>query len=230
MIKNIILTLLFCIFCLTANAQRKVPFNGLLLDGSGKPVKNARVYTKNPKIYTLTTPEGRFGLTDVSADDTLVIVIKKRLYYIPASGRKSIIINLVDEMNITSREDAELIHQGYGFVSRREYTGVSNFISGDELRKSGYQNVISALQGRIPGLNITGSNNTFSSGEQNISIRGTRSFMASSTPVFILNNMKVTSFEGINLNDVDYVEVLKDASIYGSEGANGAIIVYTKMK
>lgn len=230
MVNRIILSLLLCLSCIATNAQRKVPFNGLLLDALGKPIKNARIYTINPRNYALSTSEGRFGLTDVSANDTLRILIKKRIYKIPTDGKKSIIINLSDEKNITSREDAELINLGFGYVSRREYSGVSNIITGDELRKGGYQSVISALQGRIPGLDITGSYNSFSAGNQNISVRGTRSFMACSTPVFILDNMKVSSFEGVNLNDVDYVEVLKDASVYGSEGANGAIIVHTRIK
>ena len=59
----------------------------------------------------------------------------------------------------------------------------------------------------------------------NINIRGNRSFTASSTPVYVIDNVIVSSFDGLNLNDVDYVEVMKDASIYGS---NGAIIVHIK--
>ena len=62
----------------------------------------------------------------------------------------------------------------------------------------------------------------------NINIRGNRSFTASSTPVYVIDNVIVSSFDGLNLNDVDYVEVMKDGSIYGSNGANGAIIVHIK--
>lgn len=215
---------------MAAIAQSKIPFNGLLLDMSGKPIKNARIYTKNPRDYALTTSYGQFGLTNVSPDDTLTIIIKKTIYRVPTNGKKSIVINLTDAKNITTREDSELVYLGFGYVSRREHTGVSTIISGDELRKSGYQNLISALQGRVAGLNVTGGNNSISDGNQNISIRGTRSFMASTTPVFILDNIKVFSFEGVNLNDIDYVEVMKDASVYGSDGANGAIIVHTRIR
>ncbi len=213
--------------CLGANAQRKVPFNGLLLDMSGKPIKNARVYVKTPRDYALTNKKGQFGLTNIMPNDTLKILIKTKIYYIPVGGRKSMSIRLADEKNIQAKEDMELVDLGFGYISRREHTGVSNIIAGDELRRSGYHDVISALQGRIPGLNITGSSAQGNS--MDVNIRGTRSFTASSTPIFILDNVQVPSFEGISLNDVDYVEVMKDASVYGSSGANGAIIVHTKM-
>lgn len=221
------LFLLLCMMCIGINAQRKVPFNGLLMDMSGKPIKKARVYVKTIKDYALTNAKGQFGLTDVMADDTLKILIKKKLYSVPVDGRKSLSIRLADGENIQAKEDLELVDLGFGYVSRREHTGVSNIISGDELRKSGYHNVISALQGRIPGLNITG--NGSQGNEMDVNIRGTRSFTASSTPIFIVDNVKVPSFEGLNLNDVDYVEVMKDASVYGASGSNGVIIVHTKI-
>lgn len=69
---------------------------------------------------------------------------------------------------------------------------------------------------------------TGSGSNLDVSMRGTRSFTASGTPVYLIDNVVVNSFEGVNLNDVDYVEIMKDASIYGSNGANGAIIVHTR--
>ena len=59
-------------------------------------------------------------------------------------------------------------------------------------------------------------------------MRGTRSITDSGMPVLVLNGMVVPDFDGISLNDVDYVEVLKEAGIYGAGGSNGAIIVHTK--
>ena len=124
-------------------------------------------------------------------------------------------------------EDQQLVDWGFGFVSRREHTGVSNYIGGDELRHSGQHDVLSALQGRVAGLNVTGSGG-FGGGQQEVSMRGTRTILGNSTPLFLIDGVVVPSFEGLNLNDVDYVEVMKDASIYGSDGGNGAIIVHTK--
>lgn len=221
--KNILLLFFFLCICLEGDAQDKIPFNGLLLDIVGKPIKRAHVYIKGPKEYALTDRQGRFGLTDVMHNDTLKILLKKKLYYVPVNGKKSMRIYLADEKNIQTKEDQELIDWGFGYISRREHTGVSNIISGEDLRKSGYNDIISALQGRISGLNVIGSG-----GNLDVSMRGTRSFTASGTPLFLIDNVIVNSFEGINLNDVDYVEIMKDASAYGSSGANGAIIVHTK--
>ena len=114
---------------------------------------------------------------------------------------------------------------GFSFVSRRERTIPGNFISGDELRRSGYHDVLSALQGRVPGLNITGSEQR--GADRDINIRGTRTIKGNSTPLFFIDSVKVPSFEGVSLNDIDYVEVMKEAAAYGSEGSNGAIIVHT---
>lgn len=221
--KNILLLFLLLLICLGVNAQDKIPFNGLLLDIAGKPIKRARIYVRTPRDYALTDRQGRFGLTNVMYDDTLKILIKKKLYCVPVDGKKSMSIRLADEKNIQTKEDQQLIDWGFGYISRREHTGVSNIISGDDLRKSGYNDIISALQGRIPGLNVTGSGSNL-----DVSMRGTRSFTASGTPVYLIDNVVVNSFEGVNLNDVDYVEIMKDASIYGSNGANGAIIVHTR--
>lgn len=205
------------------------PFNGLLTDCKGKPVKKCRVYVKSPREYTLSDKAGRFGLTDVNPDDTLTVVVKKRTFRIPVDGRRSAVIK-IDTGNLdntpTVSEDERLVDWGFGYVSRREYTGVSNYISGDELRKSGYRTVIESLQGRVPGLNITGGGGNGAS--LDVSMRGTRSITDGGMPVLVLNGMVVPDFDGISLNDVDYVEVLKEAGIYGAGGSNGAIIVHTK--
>lgn len=207
------------------SAQRRVPFNGILLDLVGGPIKKARVYVRSPKDYSLTNKKGEFGLTDVTPGDTIKVLVKKRIYHIPVEGRKSMVIRLADETVSKVEEDERLVSLGFSFVPRRERTTPGNFISGDELRRSGYSDVLSALQGRVPGLNIVGASGTH--GEQDVNIRGTRTIKGSSTPLYFIDSVKVPSFEGLSMNDIDYVEVMKEASAYGSEGGNGAIIVHT---
>lgn len=213
------------LFLNDASAQRKSPFNGMLLNLSGSPIKSAHVYVKSPRDYALTNKKGEFGLTDVMPDDTLKIQVKKKLYMLPVNGMRSVMIRLGDEKNIQASEDAGLIDLGFSFVPRRERTVPGNFISGDDLRRSGYHDVLSALQGRVPGLNITGSDQR--GADRDVNIRGTRTIKGDSTPLFFIDSVKVPSFEGISLNDVDYVEVMKEAGAYGSEGGNGVIIVHT---
>ena len=223
--KRITLLFAFLMGAATAFGQVKVPFNGELLDLNGKPIRTARIYTDNARNYALSNRQGRFGLSNVAPDDTLHILVKKRLYAVPVNGKRSIRIHLADEQaQICSEEVPAFVSLGYGFVSRRESTNATNYISGEELRKSGYVDILSALQGRVPGLDIVGSH-----GELSMTIRGTRSFKADSTPLFVVDGIIVPSLEGINIYDVDYIEIMKEATVYGSQGANGAILIHTKM-
>lgn len=209
--------------------ERRIPFNGELLDAAGRPIRTARVHVRSERDYALTDREGRFGLTDVGPSDTLRIRIGKRRYAVPVEGRRAMRIRLCDEKQVQAEEAPEFVSLGYGFVSRRERTNATNYISGEELRRSGATNILEALQGRVPGLDMTGRHTQSGEGGMQMTLRGTRSFMADSTPAFVVDGVIVPSFEGINLNDVAYVEVMKEATAYGSNGANGAILVHTKM-
>ncbi len=216
--KRLIFFLL--IFLSFACCYADVPFNGMVFDGQGNPVKGAQVYTHNPKHYATSDKQGRFGLTDVQSDDTIHVKVKKRKfpYVIPVDGRKSMKIFLAAE-NVRSEEDEQLVSYGYGFVKKREFTGVRNGISGETLVRTGQRDILSALKGLVPGLEISSSG---------AAIRGVHSLTLSSEPLYLVDGVVVSDFNGINLYDVDHVEVMKDASIYGSRGTNGAILVFTK--
>lgn len=223
--KHLLTLLLLGVAALATAQQKQIPFNGELLDLSNKPIRTARVYVENEKDYALSDRQGRFGLSNVGPNDTLKIVVKKHLYTVPVEGKRSIRIHLIEESSqIQTEEVPEFMSIGYGFVSRRERTNASNYISGEELRRSGYVNILEALQGRVPGLDIMGSH-----GDMQMTMRGTRTIKGDSTPIFVVDGVVVPSFDGLNINDVDYVEVMKEASIYGSQGANGAILIHTKM-
>lgn len=196
------------------------PFNGLIFDALGKPIKGAKIYITDSRRYATSDKEGRFGLTDVFPGDTLRVKVKKQLYNIPVDGRKAVRIYVGDELTgARSEADNALVDYGYGFVKKREYTGVSDGISGEELARTGQTSIIQALAGKVAGLDVHGNS---------VTIRGKKSFMLSNEPLYVVDGVIVNSFDGINIRDVDYVQVLKDASIYGSRGANGAIIVRTK--
>lgn len=210
-----------------SSAVADEPFNGLILNENMTPVKKVKVYTTDEARYATTDKKGRFGLTDVAPTDTLTLVFKKnkKRVRIPVEGRKSmkIILRGDNEVNSASQDD-ELVNLGYGYVKRREFTGVSSGISGEQLRRTGQRNLLAALRGLVPGLNITDQGN----GEMDVNIRGQRSFLLSSTPLFLVDGVQVSSLDFISIYDVDHVEVLKDASQYGARGANGAILVTTK--
>lgn len=221
-----LLLLLYATFSINATAQdshERKPFNGMVQDVLGQPMRNVKIWVTNDRQYTMSDRKGRFGLTDVKATDTLHIKYKKQRYDIAVEGRKSMRIMIADEPRV--EEDQELVDMGYGFVRRREYTGVSNYISGEELRNTGRGSLLAALQGRVPGLNVV--TGPFPSDER-VSMRGITSINLDNTPLFLVDGVIVESLDHINIYDVESVEVLKDASIYGARGANGAILVHTR--
>ena len=222
--NRILIFILVFMACFQLSAQQEdVPFNGTVSDLSGTPIRGARIYITKSRVAR-SDKQGRFGLTNVLPTDTIHIYYKKRNYNIPVSGRKSLRIRLGDQLQ--AQEDEELVNWGYGFVKKRESVEVSDGISGEELAKSGYSNITMALAGRIPGLVVTPTG--VPGGDAGLNIRGTNSIYGDQTPLFVVDGVVVESLEFINIYDVDRVEVLKDASIYGSRGANGAILVTTK--
>lgn len=207
--------------------ERKVPFNGVLKDFNDNPIRKARVYISSPRNYVSTTKMGLFGLTNVQPDDTIRILFDKVTYRVPVAGKKSLIVMLdVASGQVRAMESAELIEKGFDHVSRRE-RDLGTILSGSTLRKSGRSTLMAALQGRVAGLNITNVEAPGSEGEVNI--RGVKSFTTSSTPLYVVDGMIVDTLSDIPLEDIDYVEILREAHIYGARGANGAILVFTKL-
>lgn len=220
--------LLFPMMAIAQDGKTGVPFNGLITDLNGMPAKKARVYVKDQNTYALTDKQGRFGLTDVRSNDTLKVRYGGKTYYVPVDGMKSVKLRLVDQQSSSqsfeAEEDEQLIGYGYYYVKKRERTTSSSSISGDELVKTGRVDLIEALRGKVPGL-------MFDSGGR-ASIRGaafsTLDSSVNTEPVYIVDGVQESSLSGITVYVVDHVDILKDANMYGAQGANGAIVVYTK--
>lgn len=222
-----LITSFFLLAALSLQAQQEgVPFNGIVSDITGAPLKGAKVYVSSPNFYSKSDKKGRFGLTDVNPNDTIHVVYRKQTYLIPVEGRKSIRIRLGDQISPVAMEDEDLVNWGYGFVKRRESLDVSNGISGEDLIRSGRTNILEALQGRVPGLNVSTTSRLGADPE--VRMRGISSLNLPLTPLFIVDGIIVETLEFVNVYDVDHVEILKDGSVYGAQGANGAILVTTK--
>ena len=223
--KKILLLLICLVTCCCYAQERKVPFNGILKDFNDKPINKAKVYIKSPKSYSKTNKLGAFGLTNVDYSDTLKILIKKQLYKIPIENQRSIVI-LLDEKTgkFATREDQDLLNRRFDHVIHRE-RNIGMIISGERIRQTNSNNLLEALNGKVPGLNVS-MNESGTVAKANI--RGINSFNSDTTPLFVLDGFVVSSVNDIPLHDIDYVEVLKEGSFYGSRGANGAILIFTK--
>lgn len=221
------LLLFMCLITIGGYAQeRKVPFNGILKDLNEKPIKKARIYINNPRSYAMSNKLGAFGLTDVNYADTLNIIIKKQTYQVPIDHKRSIVILLDTETGkYATREDFELLDKRFDHVNHRE-RNLGTIISGEKLRQTNCNNLLEALAGKVPGLNVTKNE---SGGVAKASMRGINSFNSDTTPIFVLDGTVVSNIDTFPLHDIDYIEVLKDGSYYGSRGSNGAILIFTKI-
>ena len=210
---------IFACVAVFAQKQKAVPFNGVVADLLGQPLKGARVWVVDPNYYTTTDKKGKFGLTNVQPTDTLHIKYKKQLYLIPVDTMKSVRVRLGDELKFDVQQDEELVNTGFGFVKRRESCNSTTGISGEVLVRTGRIDLMEALQGLVPGLTITNGKAV---------IRGLATIYGSPDPLFLVDGVEVESLSFVNVYVVDRVEVLKDANMYGVKGANGAILVTTK--
>lgn len=203
------------------------PFNGQIVDISKAPIKKVRVWVNNnQKDYALTNKRGQFGLLNVQPGDTLKLFYKKRLYTVPVSGKRSIRIHFWGDLSsVTTEEANELVDLGYGLIQESTNTTSADRMTGAELERTGCVDLLDALMGRIPGLFIQPSTIGL---EAQAKVRGISTLHGNGGPLYVVDGSIVNSLSGYNVYQIDYVEVLKDASIYGARGSGGAIIVKTK--
>lgn len=208
-----------------ANAQ-VITVTGIVTDKKGEPLPGVTIKIKGTDAGTITGINGSFSLQLTSGNETLVI---SYLGYsdqeIAVNGRTSLSINLEES---TSALD-EVVVIGYGTIKRRDLTGAVSSVKAEDIALSPVTSPIEALQGRVSGLDI--QRGSGQAGEApTVQLRGTRSLLASGSPLYIIDGMP-SSINNLNPNDIESIEVLKDASstaIYGSQGANGVIIITTK--
>ena len=202
-----------------------VPFNGVIVDINNEPVKRARVYVTDESRYAVSDKKGRFGLTDVKPTDTLHVKYGGELYTIPVDGLKSIRIRLADQRQFSAEGDEGLVSIGYDYVKTRERFNAGSTITGEELVRTGRHDLVEALQGLVPGLRIIVGE--FGEGTR-ANIRNSASLSGNTDALYVVDGVIVESLFGIDVHTVDHVEILKDANIYGAQGGNGAIVVYTR--
>ena len=221
---------LIAIFTLTLTHATE-PFNGLLIDFNGKPIKDAKVYVNNPKHYAKSDKEGKFGLTDVKSTDTLHVKVNKMTYEIPVNGSKGMRIT-VGEISATGTEDEELIKMGTGYVKKREYLGPRSAVTHEQLVATGQTDLIQAMRGLVAGVRVV--NNDYGDKNElngpNLSIRNSMSFSAPTNPLWVVDGSESQIPPSLTVMEVESVEILKDGAGYGSRGANGVIIVTLKNK
>ena len=210
-----LLSLVAIFITLVATAQE--PFNGKItrIDGTGV---RATIKVVDSDKVTRSDGKGRFGLTDVKADDALYIICRRDTILIAVEGRKSMSIVLTEQGETYSvNSSEELENYGFGYVKRRETTDFTSGISGDRLRTMGTSNLLEAILMCCPSLR-------YINGE--LCLR-TQNSIGSSSEVLILCDGMESRLEYISIYDVKSVEVLKSSNMYGFRGVNGVVLVTT---
>ena len=211
--------------CSLTLLHAQVTATGTVLEAStGEPVIGASILEEGTSNGTITDFDGNFQL-NVATGAKLVIS------YV---GYKSQTLSAASGMTVKLAEDSEVLEEvvvtGYTTQRKADLTGAVSAISAKDLEKQQENNPMKALQGKVPGLNITADGNP--SGSTGVQIRGVGSFNSSSTPLYIIDGVPTTSgMHELNPNDIESIQVLKDAasaSIYGSRAANGVIVITTK--
>ena len=219
--KRFILSFLTLLTCTIMYAQQAI--TGNVVDQTGEPVIGATVMEKGASNGTVTDFDGNFTLK-VEAGKMLVFsYIGYQTQELPAQNG----------MKVTMQDDAlslnEVVVTGYTTQRKADLTGAVSVVSVSELAKQNENNPMKALQGRVPGMNISADGNL--AGAATVRIRGIGT-LNDNDPLYIIDGVPTKAgMHELNGNDIESIQVLKDAasaSIYGSRAANGVIIITTK--
>jgi TonB-linked SusC/RagA family outer membrane protein len=206
-----------------------VDISGIVTDENGEPLPGATITVQGTTTGTVTDMDGNYS---ISVPDGATLVFSYIGY-----ETKTIAVGTQSIINIRLSEDAasleEVVVVGYGTVRKSDLTGSVARIEGDELTNLPAPRADQLLQGRLTGVNVTSSNGA-PGAAASIRIRGGNSIQGDNEPLYVIDGFIAgTGFNlnNINVNDIQSIEVLKDASaisIYGTRGANGVIMITTK--
>jgi len=232
--RAIILSMLLFCFSVVAYSQNRL-IKGKVSDIQGEALVGVTVQVRGAQKGTATDAQGRFQLNLSAGQNTIVF------RYI---GFEEKLVTVTDQetLNIVLSESSMMMEEavvvGYGTVKRKDLTGAVGRVSIEDIQKAPVKTFDEALAGRVAGVQVTSSEGQPGS-NINITIRGNNSITQSNYPLFVIDgfpfegasDFPVNPLSTIDPNDIESIDVLKDASataIYGARGANGVIMVTTK--
>ncbi len=211
------------LFCAGTIVYAQTEITGMVVDETGEGVIGATVLEKGTTNGTATDIDGNFTLK-VKVGATLVVS------YI---GYNAVEATAAPGMKVELREDKQMLNEvlvtGYTTQRKADLTGAISTVTPSDLAKQNENNPIKAMQGRVPGMNISSDGSP--SGSATVRIRGVGT-LNNNDPLYIIDGVPTKSgMHELNGNDIESIQILKDAasaSIYGSRAANGVIIITTK--
>jgi iron complex outermembrane receptor protein len=228
-----LLTFFFSLVMLVVQAQQK-QISGTVTDGKGSPVASATVAVKGSKTSTLTADNGSFTISAKDGDVLVFSAISFETTEVKVTSESSYSVI----MNATTVLLSDVVVVGYGTQNKKDVTGAVKSLKAASFNKGIITTPQQLLQGKVSGVNVTSV-----SGEPGvqlgITIRGPGGVRTSNTPLFVVDGIPLDNnvtgrgdpLNFLNPQDIESMDVLKDASataIYGSRGANGVVIITTK--
>lgn len=231
---------LFLFLCLAISQlfAQNVTVTGKVTDATGTPLAGASVKATGSSVTVVTSSEGSFSIKVPAATKSLLIKYTGMEDQVVAvTGQPLQIVMKASTSNLN-----EVVVVGYGTKLKRDVTGSVSSVGAKEIANTPATSFESAIQGRAPGVAVSQQNGKLGQGI-NIKIRGTSSVTAGNEPLYVIDGIPVTSdnlssngaptnaLSDINMNDIENIQILKDASstaIYGASASNGVVLITTK--
>jgi TonB-linked SusC/RagA family outer membrane protein len=241
--------LIFCMMVLFSTglfAQTRTSISGVVKDAAGEPLIGVSVQLKNDaKIGTITDVQGKFSLS-VPSNSSLVFSYMGYVGQTLLANTSYLAVTLAED---TKKLD-EVVVVGYGTVKKRDLTGAVSSVGAEKLKDRSFGNALQSMSGQVSGVQITQTQGAPGMAPT-VKVRGSSSINAGTSPLYVIDGIPLEDntvsagdngsssnmtfnrnpLNNINPNDIESIEILKDASsaaIYGSRGANGVVLITTK--
>ncbi|WP_430971619.1 SusC/RagA family TonB-linked outer membrane protein [Sunxiuqinia rutila] len=208
--------------------QQKKSVSGKITNSLNEPIPGATVLIKGTMKGTVTDIDGRYTLSDLASNATLVFSFV---------GMKSqeVMVGNQDNIDIVLQEDylgvEEVVVVGYGTMEKREVTSSITSVKDKDLIPGLSGNPLTAMQGKVTGLSIHSDNGTSPNSSTSVQLRGVASVLAGQGPLIVIDGIPGGSLNSVSREDIESIDILKDASagaIYGTRAAGGVILITTK--
>jgi TonB-linked SusC/RagA family outer membrane protein len=225
--------------------QQTTIISGKITDDKGEPMPGVNVFIKGTTQGTISDSNGRYSIDIDNPNTTLTFsFVGYKIQEIPVAGKKEINISMV----LASIGLDEVISIGYGTVKKSDLTGSVSSVKVDDLSPTPLSSIDQGLQGRAAGVQVTQTTGA-PGAVASIRIRGTNTLQAGNEPLYVIdgfpvyngggytmsqggwNKPRISGLSSLNPDDIESIEILKDAAataIYGARGANGVVLITTK--
>lgn len=226
-VKKGMVCLLFFIAMISLGKAQDFSLSGRVTDTEKRPVEGASVQVKGKTMSTLTDADGAFSLSATIGDVLQISFVGYTPQEISVTNQNPLAVLLMRANNDLD----EVVVIGYGTARKRDLTGAVGSVKGEDIRQVPVTTAAQALTGKVAGVNVVTQSGA-PGGDVNIMVRGGTSITGSTAPLYVVDGFVMEdALMKIDINDIESIDILKDASataIYGARGANGVVLITTK--